>query len=354
MSFVIATSDGSHYIPRGVGDVAVIGARSVGFVRLRLFRPPARNEEEGYDMKRIKIPAAITLLLLAAIVDAQDRQPVHTLNKRCLIADYGGNKVCIMEKDGTISWEVKASRPQDVWMLANGNILFSHLKGVKEITVSDKKVVWEYKTEGRNEIHACQPLENGVVMVAESGTMRIVEVNRDMEIITEIKLQTKIKNPHARMRKARKTKHGTYIVGQYAEAVMREYDGDGKIIREYKQKNAFGASPLPNGNLLLSTGDAHTVKEIDKDDNVVWQIEENELPGNPLRFIAGLQRLSNGNTLVCNWGGHGHVGKQPQVFEVTPDKKVVGELFDYKSFKTISGVCVLDIDGDPAKFEVVR
>jgi len=239
-------------------------------------------------------------------------------------------------------------------MLANGNILFSHLKGVKEITVSDKKVVWEYKTEGRNEIHACQPLENGVVMVAESGTMRIVEVNRDMEIITEIKLQTKIKNPHARMRKARKTKHGTYIVGQYAEAVMREYDGDGKIIREYKQKNAFGASPLPNGNLLLSTGDAHTVKEIDKDDNVVWQIEENELPGNPLRFIAGLQRLSNGNTLVCNWGGHGHVGKQPQVFEVTPDKKVVGELFDYKSFKTISGVCVLDIDGDPAKFEVVR
>ncbi len=302
-------------------------------------------------MKRVIVTL---VLLLPVMAPAQDRQPVHTLNRRCLIADYGGNKVYIMEKDGSVSWEMKAARPQDVWMLANGNVLFSHLKGVKEVNVADKKVVWEYKTEGYNEIHACQPLAGDVVMVAESGKMRIVEVNRDMEIVKEVKLQTKIKRPHGRMRKARKTKKGTYLVGQYAEAVLREYDGDGKIIREYQQKNAFGASLLPNGNLLLSTGDAHTVKEIDKDDKVVWQIEENELPGNPLRFIAGLQRLPNGNTLVCNWGGHGHVGKQPQVFEVTPEKKVVGELLDYKQFKTISGVCALDVEGDPAKFEIQR
>ena len=36
------------------------------------------------------------------------------------------------------------------------------------------------------------------------------------------------------------------------------------------------------------------------------------------------------------------------------EKKGVGELFDYKQFKTISGVCALDIEGDPAKFEVMR
>ncbi|MDP6117652.1 MAG: hypothetical protein QGG53_37785 [Planctomycetota bacterium] len=304
----------------------------------------------------VKVAIVLASLFLAGvrIGSAEDRQPVHTLNRRCLIADYGGNKICIMEKDGTVSWQVKAARPQDVWMLANGNVMFTHRLGVKEVKVADKTVVWEFKTEGRNEVHACQPLENGIVMVAESGPMQIVEVDRDMKIVKQVKLQTKVKNPHARMRKARKTKNGTYIVGQYAEAVVREYDGDGKIIREYKQKNAFGASRLPNGNLLLSTGDAHTIKEIDANDKVVWQIKENELPGNPLRFVAGLQRLPNGNTLVCNWGGHGHVGKQPQIFEVTKDKKVVGELFDYKRFKTISGVCVLDVKGDPAKHEIVR
>ena len=251
--------------------------------------------------KALAIVIALLLLTAAFPGVAQEKKPVHTLNHPCLIADYGGNRVCIIGKDGTVNWEVKAARPQDVWMLANGNVLFSHLK-----------------------------------------------------IVKEVKLQTTAANPHARMRKARKTKNGTYLVGQYADAVIREYDGDGKIIREYKQKNAFGASRLPNGNLLLSTGDAHTIKEIDPDDKVVWQIDENELPGNPLRFVAGLQRLPNGNTLVCNWGGHGHIGKQPQVFEVTRDKKVVGELFDYKRFKTISGVYALDVKGDPSKFEIMR
>ena len=38
--------------------------------------------------------------------------------------------------------------------------------------------------------------------------------------------------------------------------------------------------------------------------------------------------------------GHGFVGKQAQLVEVTPDKKVVGELFDYIRFGTISGFFV--------------
>ncbi len=307
-------------------------------------------------MKKAFIAAAAILTILTGITPslAQDRQPVLTLGRPCLTADYGGNKICIIDEAGKITWQMKAQRPQDVWMLANGNILFSHIKGVKEVVLKDNSVAWEHKVEGPIEIHACQPLEGGLVMIAESGPMRIIEVDRENNIAKEVKLKTNQKRPHGQMRKARKTKAGTYVVGQYADAILREYDGDGKIIREYKQKNAFGASALPNGNLLVSTGDAHSIKELDKDNNIVWEIKENDLPDNPLRFVAGMQRLPNGNTLVCNWGGHGHVGKQPQVFEVTKDKKVVGELYDYKQFSTVSGVCALDTKGDPAKFEILR
>ena len=69
---------------------------------------------------------------------------------------------------------------------------------------------------------------------------------------------------------------------------------------------------------------------------------------------AGMQRLSNGNTVICNWGGHGHVGQQPQIVEVSRDKKVVSELFDNKQFKTISGVFLLDAEGDVTKCERLR
>lgn len=68
------------------------------------------------------------------------KDPVLTLNKPFACADYGGNKVCLVDKTGKITWQISASRPQDVWVLPNGNILFAYLRGVKEVT-RDKKVV---------------------------------------------------------------------------------------------------------------------------------------------------------------------------------------------------------------------
>ncbi len=70
--------------------------------------------------------------------------------------------------------------------------------------------------------------------------------------------------------------------------------------------------------------------------------------------VAGLQRLPNGNTVVCNWGGHGHVGKQPLMFEVTRDKKVVWKLEAYMQLRTPSHVQILDVPGDVTKGEVLR
>jgi cephalosporin-C deacetylase-like acetyl esterase len=282
-----------------------------------------------------------------------DTIPVHSLGKAFACADYGGNKVCLVDQQGRITWQYPAKRPQDIWVLPNGNILFSHLKGAIEVT-RDKKIVWEFKTSGDNEIHACQPLPAGKVMVAESGPMRIIEIDRDGEITREVKLTTQCKRAHGQMRCARKIASGNYIVGQYSDNVVREYDPSGKIVREIPQRMAFGGIRLPNGNTLVATGDAHRIIEVDENNKVVWEIKENDLPGNPLRFIAGMQRLPNGNTLVCNWGGHGHVGEQPQIFEVTRDKKVVGEILDFERFGTLTGVFLLGLDGDAANFEVHR
>ncbi len=141
-----------------------------------------------------------------------------------------------------------------------------------------------------------------------------------------------------------------------------EMDPDGKVVWEINETDlpgnplrfVAGMQRLPNGNTLIAAGDAHRIVEVDPKGEVVWEINENDLPGNPLRFVAGMQRLPDGNTLVCNWGGHGHVGQQPQVFEVTRDKKVVGEIFDFQQFSTLSGVFLMGLDVDPAQFEILR
>ena len=43
-----------------------------------------------------------------------------------------------------------------------------------------------------------------------------------------------------------------------------------------------------------------------------------------------------------------------EVFEVTRDKKVVWQVFDSKQFRTISGIHLLDVDGDATKGEILR
>ena len=301
---------------------------------------------------RVSIVVVWCVLCVLGVSFAQ-APSVKMLPHAFICTDYGGNKVCLVSAKGEIEWEYKAARPQDAWMLANGNILLTHVRGVQEVT-RDKKVVWEYKTKRGNEIHACQPLPNGVVMIAESGPFRIIEVDRAGKIVKEVKLTTKCKNAHGQNRGARKLANGNYLVGQYSDKVVREYDPTGKIVRDFPARMGFMGIRLPNGNTLISTGDGHRVIEVDPKGEVVWEIKENDLPGNPLRFVAGMQRLPNGNTLICNWGGHGHVGKQPQIFEVTRDKKVVAELSDWKRFQTISGVFVIGVKGDVTKCELLR
>ncbi|EDY20720.1 conserved hypothetical protein [Chthoniobacter flavus Ellin428] len=273
---------------------------------------------------------------------------------RFLNCDYNGGHVSIVAADGSIEWQVDAKNPQDCWMLPNGNVLFAYLNGAKEMT-KDKQVVWEYKAPEKIECHAAQPLPNGNVLIVEGGTSRIIEVDRQGKIAKEIKLTTTTEKMHNQFRGTRKTPEGHYLVCFKGEGKVVELDGDGKVLREVKVPgDPHEVVLLPNKNWLIDCGDGHKVEEVDPSDKVVWELNENDLPGNPLRLMAGCQRLPNGNTLFCVYLGHGHIGEQPMVIEVTRDKKVVWEFADHAHFKTINQVQSLDVPGDVTKGEILR
>ncbi len=271
-----------------------------------------------------------------------------------ICCDNGHNKVFVVSAEGEVEWEYPVTNGQDVWRLPNGNYLLSHMRGAIEVT-PDKEVVWEYRSPEGTEVHTCQPLPDGSVMVAECGTSRIVEVDREGAIRKEIKLHTSTANVHLQFRNARKLQNGHYLVAFVGERKLVELDGEGNLVKEIATPgDVFAGIRLPNGNTLAGCGDGHKVVELDPDGKIVWQIEETELPGIPLRFVAGLQRLPNGNTVVCNWGGHGHIGQQPVVFEVARDKQVVWKVEDYDTFRTISNIQLLDVEGDVTKGEILR
>jgi hypothetical protein len=75
----------------------------------------------------------------------------------------------------------------------------------------------------------------------------------------------------------------------------------------------------------------------------VWQVQGDELSGVSLRFMAGLQRLANGDTLMANWLGHpNQSGQTADLIEVTPDKRVLWKFSGGGRIKTISSALILD------------
>ena len=255
-----------------------------------------------------------------------------------------------------MEWEYPCEHPQDCWRLPNGNTLFCFQTGALEVT-PDKQKVWEYKAPEKTEVHACQPLPDGRVMIVEAGTSRILEIDRAGKIVKEVKLKVppaKI-SVHEQFRGTRKTREGHYLVSCRGEHKVIEIDGEGNLLREIPTPgDVHEVIALPQGHLLISCGDGHKVIEVDANQKVVWELNENDVPGNPLRLMAGCQRLPNGNTVFCNYLGHGHLGQQPHFFELTPDKKVVWEFADHTHFKTINQIQLLDVPGDVTKWEILR
>jgi hypothetical protein len=182
----------------------------------------------------------------------------------------------------------------------------------------------------------------------------LLEIAPDGKIIKELRLLPEGKDGgHSYMRNARQLANGHYLVAHYGEQVVREYDGQGKAVREIPAVGGpHSAIRLSNGHTLIACGDrpgGSRVFEVDADGKTVWQVQGNELPGISLKFMAGLQRLPNGNTVMSNWLGHGQFGKAPHLIEITPDKKLVWTFADHQTMKTISSLQLLDVPGDVTK-----
>lgn len=268
----------------------------------------------------------------------------------------GNGRLALVEEDGAVTWEMEWSGVHDLHLLENGHILtIDRFRTVVEIDPARKAVIWSYSSRTQNgnkgkpvEVHAVQPLPDQRVMIAESGPARIIEIDREGNLLKEVKLKVDHPHPHRDTRLARKISNGNYLVCHEGDGVIREYDGtSGGVVWEYPVplfdreradghgpeafgNQAFGAMRLDNGNTLIATGNGHSVMEVSPEKEVVWQLVQNELPGVTLAWVTTLDSRPNGNLIL----GNCHAGPgQPQLIEVTrPGKEVVWRLDQYEAF----------------------
>lgn len=278
--------------------------------------------------------------------------------------------VAIVNAKGEVEWEVPnetAREIHDIQYLPNGNVLFqTGYTTVVEVN-KDKQVVWKHESKpkegytGRVEIHSYQRLKNGLTMIAESGNGRIIEVDKDDKIVKEIPLTLEKPNAHRDTRMVRPTPNGGYLVCHEGDGKIREYDKNGKVIWTYVMDLAgrprsnghgpeghgtevFGAVRLKNGNTLIAGGNNNRVFEVNKEGKTVWSIDHKELPGITFAWMTTLQVLPNGNIII----GNTHAGPEnPQLIEVTRDKKVVWQFKDFTNFgNNLVAATVINIKGN--------
>jgi outer membrane protein assembly factor BamB len=276
----------------------------------------------------------------------------------CVGENY--NKMFLIS-DGKVIWTYQTGggyEYDDVWMLSNGNILFTRMQYLAEIT-PDKKVVWRYdcnNTTGaaHTEVHTCQPIGLDKVMFVLNGVppkLMVVNIKTGAtEVNHELPYAAALdpKQIHGEIRRARYTAQGTYLVSYLSQSKVVEYDKDFNAVWNYNIKSPWAAIRLKNGNTLITDEHDSLTREVNSKGDTVWEIDvKKDLPAE-YQFTSAPQsatRLANGNTILCSRGTTG--GQGPQMVEVTPDKKVVWVLQDWKTLGSASAVQILDDPGIP-------
>lgn len=256
--------------------------------------------------------------------------------------DYSQGIVFVMENN-QIVWQHPAPDSNDLWVLPNGNILFTTGKGVLEMT-RQNDTIFHYTSQ--SSIFACQRLKNGNTFIGECNTGRMLEVAPNGKIVKE----TCILAPGVTdagfgfMRNARRLDNGHFLVAHYGDETVKEYNAQGKVVWNLPVPGGpHSVVRLPNGHTLIAVADKNQhprLIEVTPAGKTVWELSNADLPDQPLKFLGGFQYFSDGRILLSNWTGHERPADRVHLLLVDRQKNILYSLKNPEGVQTLSSVCI--------------
>jgi hypothetical protein len=288
-------------------------------------------------------------------------QPGGGLNQHPMLYAGEGLNTLFLINNGKVVWTfntVRGGEIDDVWLMTNGHILFSRLQYVAEVT-PQKQIVWRYDCPAGTEIHSLQPVGLDKVLMVRNGLppkailidkkTNTVEMEHELPAISADDPKT----VHPQFRRIRITAQGTYLVPFLKLGKVVEYDKDWKEVWSYEIPTPWAAVRLKNGNTMITDEHDKMTREVNPKGETVWQFSPADLPpGIVLHNTQTADRLANGNTIIFSATGGVKKEDRPtaiQAIEVTPDKKVVWVLQDWKALGPATTAQFLDQPGIPER-----
>lgn len=103
--------------------------------------------------------------------DPNEKLPGEGLARHSMLYVGEGLNTIFVVTGGKVAWSYdtgKGGELDDVWMLSNGNILFSRQDFAAEVT-PDKKEAWRMNCPPNTEIHSLQPIGLDKVMIVQNA-----------------------------------------------------------------------------------------------------------------------------------------------------------------------------------------
>ncbi|HEY5569931.1 MAG TPA: hypothetical protein VIK42_00475 [Bacteroidales bacterium] len=280
------------------------------------------------------------------------------LNRHSFIYIGENNRRICLVINGKLAWHYDTEdswEDDEVWLLSNGNILHAHMKYIEELTPK-KEVVWRYDNPAGTEIHTCQPIgTDKVLFLQNQGNASVVKLYNKVTGKYEIDKELKELSGgvHVQCRRLRMTSKGTFVAASLGTHTFYEYDKDFNLIWSMDPGPMWGGVPLKNGNFLIQNENDLKSIELNREGDIVSSVSIADIQSQLDSLVPGLgkitgtqtsERLSNGNTVIftryCD-------AKIPQAIEITPDKKVVWILQDWKNLGDGLSAQFLDEPGYP-------
>jgi len=288
-------------------------------------------------------------------------RPGRGLAQHAMLYAGEGLNTIFLVNHGKVVWTYstgKGGEIDDVWLMTNGHVLFARQFHVEEVT-PQKEVVWHYDPPAGTEVHTCQPIGLDRVMLVQNGLPpKLMIINKktgkvEVEHALPAESETDPKTVHPQFRRARMTAKGTYLLPFLRMHRVAEYDKHFHEIWSCEIPTPWSAIRLHNGNTLIADEHDRLVREVNPKCETVWQFQQSDLPADIVfHNIQTADRLANGDTVIFSSTGGTKAADRPniiQAVEVTPDKKVVWVLQDWKDLGPATTAQFLDQPGIPEK-----
>ena len=243
-----------------------------------------------------------------------------------------GGQLIEMDWDGNILWEFTDHfQNHDFRRLSNGNTVYASWEVMPEEAAA-RVQGGRPGTEHKNGIYGDAVKE----INPEGSLVWDWSVSRDIEIEKYPLCEIEHRKEFGHINSVQPLQNGDYLISCRNNHLLAIIDRQTKDFSWHMQDMALGhqhdATMLENGNVLVFVNGAHSIyggpkygsriHEIDpKTKEVVWEYRGSPPYTFHSPFISGVERLPNGNSLICE-------GQWGRLFEVTPESEIV---WDYVS-----------------------